>query len=113
LGGLQLNQARKALVENTKKEMVKVLPDLAQKQAWTVHQAVEEIFENYEQEVVERINEDIQARKAELENLLSQKETQEIDRDAETKRLKRLDTELFTLWNRLEAIDETSTVAQV
>lgn len=111
LGGLQLNHARKALVENTKKEMVKVLPDLAQKQAWAVHQAVEEIFDNYEQEVVERINEDIQGRKAELENLLNQKETQEIDRDAEAKRLKGLDTNLFTLWNRLEAVDD-STVAQ-
>ncbi len=102
MGGIQLTQARKALVKKTKEEMVKHLPDLAQKQAWTVHEAVKETFDVYEKEVVQRMNDDIQGRKAELENLLSQMEFQEIDRDAEVKRLNVLDSDVFTQWNKLE-----------
>lgn len=52
--------------------------------------AVKECFDVYEREVNQRINDDILSRKSELDNLVQQKETREINRDNELNRLKNL-----------------------
>ncbi|MDJ0617285.1 MAG: dynamin family protein [Calothrix sp. MO_192.B10] len=90
VGFLQADQARKELVKTTKKELVKYLPQVANEQYHTVYNAVKECFDSYEKEVNHRINDDIKARKSELDNLLKQKQTREINRDAELKRLSNL-----------------------
>ncbi|PMB52313.1 dynamin [Fischerella thermalis CCMEE 5201] len=95
VGFLQADQARKELVKTTKKELVKYLPQVASEQWHTVHDAVKECFDSYEKEVTQRINDDINARKSELDNLLKQKETREINRDAELKRLQTLEENVF------------------
>ncbi|MEO0804150.1 MAG: dynamin family protein [Cyanobacteria bacterium J06642_2] len=87
LGLMQADQARKELVKAAKKELVKHLPRIAQEQRQPVFDAVQECFNVYEREVMQRIDDDIQARKNELDNLLAQKESREIDRDAELNRL--------------------------
>ncbi|KYC43790.1 dynamin [Scytonema hofmannii PCC 7110] len=103
VGFLQADQARKELVKTAKKELVKHLPQVAQEQWHTVHKAVKECFDSYEKEVSTRINDDISARKSELDNLLKQKETREIDRETELKRLKKLEEDIFTQLQTVES----------
>jgi hypothetical protein len=75
IGALQADQARKELVKATKRELVKHLPQIAQEQWQPIYSAVRECFDKYEAEIMQRINDDIDARKAELDNLLKQKES--------------------------------------
>ncbi|GJD18859.1 unknown protein [Rivularia sp. IAM M-261] len=103
VGMLQADQARKELVKTAKKELVKYLPQVAQEQSKTVYDAVKECFDAYEREVSKRINEDILSRKSELDNLLKQKETREINNEAELKRLNKLTEDVFTQLNNIES----------
>lgn len=103
VGMLQADQARKELVKTAKKELVKYLPQVAQEQSKTVYDAVKECFDAYEREVSKRINEDILSRKSELDNLLKQKETREINNEAEIKRLNKLTEDVFTQLNSIES----------
>jgi replication fork clamp-binding protein CrfC len=103
VGFLQADQARKELVKTTKKELVKYLPQVAQEQWHTVHDAVKECFDSYDTEVSQRINDDITSRKSELDNLLKQKETREINRDTELKRLKKLEEDVFSQLQTVES----------
>lgn len=73
------------------------------KQIFSVHDAVKECFDSYEKEVTQRINDDINARKSELDNLLKQKETREINRDAELKRLQTLEKNVFEHLQNIES----------
>ncbi|KJH70453.1 dynamin family protein [Aliterella atlantica] len=92
IGALQADSARQQLVKATKKELVKYLPQVAQEQWQPIYNAVQECFETYEQEVTVRIDDDIKARKSELENLSQQKASREIDRASELARLRTLET---------------------
>lgn len=103
VGMLQADQGRKELVKTAKKELVKYLPQVAQEQSKTVYDAVKECFDAYEREVGKRINEDILSRKSELDNLLKQKETREINNEAEIKRLGKLQEDVFTQLNNIES----------
>ncbi|MFH7026124.1 MAG: dynamin family protein [Heteroscytonema crispum UTEX LB 1556] len=103
VGFLQADQARKELVKTAKKELVKYLPQVAHEQSQTAYDAVKECFDSYEKEVSKRINDDIAARKSELDNLLKQKETREINRDSELKRLKKLEEDVFAQLQNIES----------
>ncbi|MBD2336591.1 dynamin family protein [Calothrix sp. FACHB-156] len=103
IGVLQADQARKELVKTAKKELVKHLPQVANEQSKTVYDAVKECFDSYEREVTKRINDDITSRKAELDNLLKQKVTQEINRESELKRLKNLQEAVIEELRKIEA----------
>jgi replication fork clamp-binding protein CrfC len=103
VGFLQANQARKELVKTAKKELVKYLPQVAEEQSKTVHDAVKECFDSYEREVSKRINNDIASRKSELDNLLQQKETREINRESELKRLNNLQEDIIAQLQKIEA----------
>jgi len=83
--------------------LVKYLPEVAQKQSQTVYDAVKECFDAYEREVSKRINDDITSRKSELDNLLKQKETREINRDSELKRLKTLQEDVIYQLQKIES----------
>ena len=102
VGVFQADQARKELVKTAKKELIKYLPQIAQEQTATVHDAIKECFNAYETEVSQRINDDITARKSELNNLLQQKETREINRDTELKRLKTLQENVSSELHKIE-----------
>ncbi|MFB2833161.1 dynamin family protein [Floridanema evergladense] len=106
IGALQADQARKEFIKATKKEFIKYLPQLAQEQWEPIHQAVKDCFNSYEQEVNKRINEDIKSRQAELDNLLKQKESQEINYHAESNRLRTLDNQILSEYHNLESIYE-------
>ena len=106
VGAWQADQARKELISATKKEFVKHLPQLAQEHWDAINQAVKDCFTAYEQEVKKRINDDINSRKAELDNLLKQKESREINSDKELQRLKNVDTEILTEYRHLDSLYE-------
>lgn len=104
IGVLQADQARKELVKAAKKELVKHLPQVAQEQWQPIHDAVKECFNVYEREVSDRINDDINSRKAELDNLLNQKESFEINRDNELKRLKTIESDVVSDFQKIQAV---------
>lgn len=94
VGLFQADRARQELVKATQKELVKYLPEIAQQQRSVIYDGVKECFDAYDREVTQRITEDIHARKAELDNLVRQKEGHELDRAVEVERLQRLETEV-------------------
>ncbi|MGB7443547.1 MAG: dynamin family protein [Coleofasciculaceae cyanobacterium] len=104
IGAWQIDNARKELIKTTRKELVKHLPQMAQEQWQTIHQAVKEVFNSYEREVSQRISNDINARQAELDNLLEQKESREINLEIELKRLRSLDADILSQSHLVESV---------
>lgn len=102
-GALQLDQARKELAKALKQELVKYLPKIADEQWQPIYDAVQDGFDNYEQVVMDRIDQDIASRKAELDNLVQQKQKVEIDREAEVSRLEAAKAEIDTVCQQLES----------
>ncbi|MEA5515046.1 dynamin family protein [Nodularia sp. UHCC 0506] len=103
VGFLQADQARKELLKTAKTELVKYLPQIAHEQSQTVYDAVKECFDSYEREVSQRINDDIVSRKSELDNLVQQKETREINRESELKRLNNLQENVILEMQQIES----------
>lgn len=91
---LQAEYVRQQFLSTTKKEFVKYLPKIAEEQWETVKQGVKGCFDAYEQSAIQRVDDDIQARKAELDNLLRQKQSHEVDRETEIQRFQTLETEI-------------------
>lgn len=102
IGAAQADYARKQYMKTLKQELVKHLPQVAQEQWQPIYSAVQECFDSYEREVIKRVNDDIQSRKSELDNLLKQKESHEINRTAELARLRSLDSTLQEHCQRVE-----------
>ena len=103
-GVLQADGARKQLVKAAKKELVKYLPQVAQEQWQPIHDAVKECFDVYGREVSDRMNADINSQKAELDNLLEQKESREINCQAESERLKKLEADVSAQSQNIESL---------
>ncbi len=104
VGVMQADQAKKQLVQVAKKELVKHLPQVAQEQWQPVYDAIKECFDSYEQEVSERIDDDIQSRQSELDNLVKQKEEREINRGEELARFEQLETDVLSEYEKIETI---------
>ncbi|WP_017715037.1 dynamin family protein [Kamptonema formosum] len=104
VGAFQADEARKDFLSATKKEFVRYLPQLAQEQWQPVCDTVKECFEVYEREVTKRVSDDIKARKAELDNLLQQKESREINRETEVSRLRALDAGVLSECRSIDSV---------
>lgn len=102
VGLVQADGARQQLVKAAKKELVGYLPQVANEQRPIVRDAIAECFNSYEKEVSDRIDSDINSRTAELENLVKQKESREVDLDAELARLRALEGDIETSDRRVE-----------
>lgn len=108
-GALLAGQAEYALqqfLKATKQEFIKYLPRLAEEQWESIHRSVKGCFDTFEHQAMERINLDIASRRAELNNLLAQKESHEIDREQEISRLRTLEKELAVAVEGIEARSE-------
>lgn len=104
VGVLQADGARKELVKAAKKELVKYLPQVAQEQWQPIHDAIKECFDVYDREVNDRMNDDINSRKAELDNLLAQKQSRQIDCQTELQRLQKLDADVAAQSQSIESV---------
>ncbi|MEG4517803.1 MULTISPECIES: dynamin family protein [unclassified Microcoleus] len=104
VGVLQADGSNKQLVKAAKKELVKYLPQVAQEQWQPIHDAVKECFDVYGREVGDRMNADINSRKSELDNLLEQKQSREINCQAESQRLKKLDADISAESQSIESL---------
>jgi hypothetical protein len=111
IGALQADHARKEFIKALKKELVKQLPQVAQEQWQPIYNGVQECFDNYEREVMKRVNDDIQARRSELNNLLEQKQSREINRDTELNRLRQVESTVSSETQNLEGIYQALLVA--
>jgi hypothetical protein len=99
LGGLglislQTESTRQQFLQATKREFAKQLPKIVEEYTPTVHQSVQKCFDAYANQVNDRVTADITSRKAELDNLMTQKHSHEIDRDMETERLRSVVSEV-------------------
>lgn len=104
---LQAEYVRRTFIEATKKEFAKYLPQIAQEQWRSVFEAVQKCFDDYAEQVGERIHSDINSRKAELDNLLTQKQSHEIDIKAETQRLKDLEIEIQSQIRQIDFVRDS------
>jgi replication fork clamp-binding protein CrfC len=102
IGVFQADQARKELVKAARKELVKHLPQVAKEQSPKVAAAIMECFKSYEQEISDRMDEDIASRKAELDNLVEQKQSVEINQGAEIARLQKLEADVAEETNKID-----------
>jgi hypothetical protein len=104
---LQAEYVRRTLIEATRKEFAKHLPQIASEQWRPIFEGVQECFNNYANQIGERINYDINSRKQELDNLLKQKQSHEIDIKAEAKRLKDLEIEIQSQIKQIDFVRES------
>ena len=102
LGGITTEMSRRKVLKVMKDELVKYIPQVTKEQSFSIYQIVKECFETYQQEVVRRINDDIQSQKTEIDELIKQKESHEINRDEEIKRLRLLDNDVLQQKDNLE-----------
>lgn len=100
---LQAEYVRRQFLDITKKEFVKYLPQIAEEQKPLVYASIQRCFDAYEQQVMNKINLDLQSRQQELANLVEQKENHEIDRVSEIERLNKLKANITA---RLEKIEQ-------
>lgn len=105
-GTAQMEGMRREFIKLTQAEMKKCLPDLAREQARAVYQEVNKLFDAYDEEVSKRMNEDIEARQAELVHLIEQVGKGEFQHEAEVTRLKELDHTVYSKWQVLESAYE-------
>jgi GTPase SAR1 family protein len=94
VAAFQIDHARKYFTQEIKKQLVAKLPEISKEQWQPIYSAAQECFDSYEQEVIKRINDDINTRKGELQNLVKQKESQEIDRVTEVNRLQQFEADV-------------------
>lgn len=87
----QAEYVRQTFLSTTRQEFAKCLPQLAEDQGQTVYDAVQTCFNTYESEILQRLSDDILARQTELTHLVAQKESQDIQLEQETQRLRTLD----------------------
>lgn len=104
VGAIQADTARKELLKATKKEFIKILPEIAQKQKESVRETVEDCFNNYHQEVTKRIDEDIKVRQIELDNLLKSEDTKGEQNHLEIQRLNELNQQVSKIHQDIKSL---------
>lgn len=109
IGGASGEMQRRKLLKGMKDELSKSLPEIARQQAEVVRRNVLKGFNSYEEQVVSLMNEDIEAQREELENLLEQRQKHEIDREQEIQRLTSFDQNVFALVRQIESRYNTLT----
>jgi hypothetical protein len=103
VAAFQVEHARKYFAQEIKKQLVAKLPEISKEQWQPIYSAVQECFDSYEREAIERIDDDIKTRKVELQNLVKQKESQEIDRVTEVNRLQQFEADVVKESESIEA----------
>ena len=83
----QAEVVRQKFLSTTKAEFAKHLPKIANEQWQPIYEAVQSCFDVYQENVIGRISADIESRQVELETLLEQKKSHDINRDREVDRL--------------------------
>ncbi|MEL7078732.1 MAG: dynamin family protein [Cyanobacteria bacterium J06582_2] len=104
VGAIQADRARQELLKATKAEFVKNLPTIAQKQQSTIKEIIEDCFNNYHRQVIQRIEADIAARQAELDTLLVEQENQGEQRQTEIQQLQNLLSKVSSAYTELESL---------
>jgi len=104
LAGLgQTEGLRREFLKKTREQLKKELPNLAKTSARTIEDKILKLFEEYETEAIDRINEDIESRQDELDELLTQKESGDFQKEAEINRLHKLEKDIYNQVQELES----------
>jgi GTPase SAR1 family protein len=113
IAGFQIDRARTYFAAEIKKELVKRLPEVAKEQWQPIYSAVQECFDTCESQAINRINDDIKVRKTELDNLVQQKESREIDRTAEISRLQQFEIDIAKEAQTIENLYQSFLTAEI
>ena len=106
VGAIQADRARQEFLKATRKEFIKALPDIAQKQKESIRETVEDCFNTYHSEINKRIDEDIDARKIELDSLLVAKETEGNNYNQEIQQLEKLEKQVSDIYQDIESLSK-------
>jgi GTPase SAR1 family protein len=87
----QLFRAKGKMIQTMKEALEKSIPELALEGRRLVYEKVDGSFSTYMAEIDARVSADIQARRAELDNLVAKKRERDIDVRTETDRLRLLE----------------------
>lgn len=101
-GGTQLEILRREFIKKTKISMKEQLPNVAREQAKVIYREVKQLFEQFNDEVSSRMEEDFQSRQSELDKLVEQRETGEFEFEQEVTRLKKLQMSVHSQWQAVE-----------
>jgi GTPase SAR1 family protein len=102
LGAWSAEQARQGLIKALKEELTKQLPQIAHDQSSPIRDEVKEVFGKYQKEVGQRMDDDIESLQTELSSLLEQKKTRQINQKEEQKRLRDLESNVYSHINKIE-----------
>ena len=70
---LQAEYVRRQFLDLTKKEFIKYLPQIVESQKPLVYSAIQRCFDTYEEQIIGKIDLDLESRQLELANLAEQK----------------------------------------
>jgi GTPase SAR1 family protein len=101
---IQAEYIRQEFLAATQREFAKHLPQIATENWRSIYSSVQSCFDAYRKQVGDRIQADIESRRAELANLLQQKQSHEIDRELEVQRLQTLETTVLSHLQAMEAL---------
>lgn len=87
---VQAEWVRQDFLKAVQREFAKHLPAIAQEQWQPIYTAVQRCFEDYKATTLGGVDQDIDSRQGELDNLLHQKETTAVHQEQETQRLNAL-----------------------
>ena len=102
---LQAEYVRRQFLELTKKEFIKYLPQIVAEQKPLVYGEIHRCFEAYEEQVIGNIDQDLTSRQLELANLVTQKEHNEINLNAEIQRLQNLQNNVAMQVQQIESLE--------
>lgn len=87
-----------------KTEFVKTLPSIARKQQKVIQETIADCFNDYHYQIIKRIDEDITARKAELDILLVEKGDRSEQNLAEIQSLQNLADTVSKAYDEVESL---------
>ncbi|VEP11946.1 hypothetical protein H1P_1280001 [Hyella patelloides LEGE 07179] len=99
-----LGVARQDFLKFINYEFRKYLPKIAQEQKEAIQDTVATCFDNYQRELVRRINNDIESRKTELHNLVTQQSNGTSDRQERITKLQQLDAKVLGAYQKIKSI---------
>ncbi|MEL6494408.1 MAG: dynamin family protein [Cyanobacteria bacterium J06623_7] len=104
VGAVQADRARQELLRATKKEFVKTLPAIAKQQQEVLAETIQDCFDEYHRQVMERLNEDIATRQTELDSLLAEQANTGEQRQQEIQQLQKLADEVTAIYQSVESL---------
>lgn len=101
-GAWQAANTKKKIAAGLREQLVTKFPEIASEASSNAYHAIKEGFIEYRDSVIGKINNDIEARRAELDNLRKKRSGDEFNRETEVSRLQMFDSEVLRKYHLIE-----------